>query len=395
MSLEKGLAQRRMPRRQLLAGMVGLSGVALLAACQTTAAPATPAATAKPAATSAPAATAAPAATKAAASTPAPAATAAGKALKVGLVTDVGKIDDKSFNQSAWEGVQQYQKEQGGDIKFVETTDPKDYAKNISQFGDANYDVIVTVGFAIGEATYAAAKKYPNVKFIGIDQGQFKDDQHPDIPLKNVSGLIFDEDKAGYLAGVLAALMSKSGTIGSVCGTDIIPPVWRYGEGFKAGAKSVKPDIKYNVVYHSDVGLDKTFIDPEWGKTTALSMIDKGADIIFAAGGQTGNGALQGAAQKNVLCIGVDTDQYFTLPEVRKVLLSSAMKLITPGVVNLLKTAKDNKFPPGNFVGTVGLAPYHDLDAKVPADVKAKIQQVDKGLQDGSIKTNVPPVKPA
>ncbi len=134
-----------------------------------------------------------------------------------------------------------------------------------------------------------------------MDQFQAKDDKHPDIPLTNLAGLIFDEDKAGYLAGALAALMSKSGTIGAVLGTDVVPPVWRFGEGYKAGAKSVKPAIKVNVVYHNDVGFDKTFTDPEWGKTTAISMIDKGADVIFGAGGKTGNGALLGCAEKNVL----------------------------------------------------------------------------------------------
>src|SRR5439155_10469488 len=118
-----------------------------------------------------------------------PAATAAAKpsgpAIKVGLVTDVGKIDDKSFNQSAWEGVQRAQKELNAQIKFIETTDPKDYAKNIDQFGQDNYDVIVTVGFAIGQATAEAARKYPKIKFIGVDQFQEKESD-------NLAGLIFD-----------------------------------------------------------------------------------------------------------------------------------------------------------------------------------------------------------
>lgn len=386
---------KRLTRREFVFGAVLAGGAAVLGACQSAATP-TPAATAKPAATTAPAATpvaaATPAATKPAA-TPA-AATAAAKKLKVGLVTDVGKVDDKSFNQSAWEGVQKAQKELGAEIRFVETTDPKDYQKNIAQFADATYDVIVTVGFALGEATYEAAKKYPKINFIGVDQFQAKDDKHPDIPLANFAGLVFDEDKAGYLAGYLAALMSKSGTIGAVLGTDVVPPVWRFGEGYKAGAKAAKADIKLNVVYHSDVGFDKTFTDPEWGKTTALSMIDKGADVIFGAGGKTGNGALLGCADKNVMAIGVDTDQYLTVPEAQKVLLTSAMKLIVPGVFDLVKAAQDGKFPKGNYVGPVGLAPYHDFDSKVPADVKTKIQNIDKGLKDGSIKTNVAPVKP-
>jgi basic membrane protein A len=356
-------------------------------AAATTAPAATkPAEATKPAATTAPAAATKPAeATKpAAATTPA----AGAKPLRVGLVTDVGKVDDKSFNQSAWEGVQQAQKELGAEVKFIETTDPKDYAKNIAQFGDAGYEVIVTVGFALGEETMKASKKYQNVKFVGVDQFQAE-------TLPNLSGLIFDEDKAGYLVGALAGLMSKSGTIGAVLGTDAVPPVWRFGEGYKVGAKAVKPDIKLNVVYHNDVGFDKTFTDPEWGKTTALSMIDKGADVIFGAGGKTGNGALLGCAERNVMAIGVDTDQYLTVPEAQKVLLSSGMKLITPGVFNLIKSVKDGAFKGGNITGQVGLAPFHDFESKVPAEVKTKLQEIDKGLKDGSIKTNVPPAKPA
>ena len=320
----------------------------------------------------------------------------AASGFRVGLVTDVGKIDDKSFNQSTWEGVQQAQKDIPGvaEIKYGETTDPKDYDKNIAQFADAKYDVIVTVGFALTDATYAAAKKYPNVKFVGIDQFLSKDKDHPDWPLPNLVGVIFDEDKAGFLAGALAAQMSKTGTIGSVLGTDVVPPVWRFGEGYRAGAKYIKSDINVLVTYHSDVGFDKTFTDPEWGKTTALSMIDKKADVIFGAGGKTGNGALLGAADKKVFAIGVDTDQYLTVPEAKTYLLSSAMKLLTPSTLNMIKAAKDGTFKAGLYSGPVGLAPYHDVDAQVPANVKAKIQEIDKALQAGTLKTNVPPVKP-
>ncbi|MEW5869041.1 MAG: BMP family ABC transporter substrate-binding protein [Chloroflexota bacterium] len=305
----------------------------------------------------------------------------------VGLVTDVGKIDDKSFNQSTWEGVQRAEKELGAKVQYIETTDPKDYEKNIATFADENYDVIVTVGFALGEATIAAGKKYPNVKFIGVDQ--FQAEVTP-----NVVGLSFPEDQAGFLVGALAAQMSKTGKIGSVCGTDAVPPVWRFGEGYRAGALYINPNIEVNVVYHNDVGFDKTFTDPEWGKTTAISMIDKGVDVIFGAGGKTGNGALLGAAEKGVYAIGVDTDQYFTVPEAQKVLLSSAMKLLTPGTFDLIKMAKEGSFPSGNYNGQAGYAPFHDLDSQVPADVKAKMEEIDKALKDGSLQTNVAPAKP-
>jgi basic membrane protein A len=284
--------------------------------------------------------------------------------------------------------VQQAVKDLGVEAKYIETTDPKDYAKNIAQFADENYDVIVTVGFGLGEATTAAAKQYPNVKFIGVDQDQSAG------TTPGLAGLVFPEDQSGFLAGALAGLMSKSGNIGAVLGTDVVPPVWRFGEGYKAGALYTNPKAKITVVYHNDVGFDKTFSDPEWGKTTALSMIDKGADVIFGAGGKTGNGALLACAEKNVYAIGVDTDQYLTVPEAQKVMLTSAMKLIVPGVANLIKAAQEGKWVDGNVYGQAGLAPYHDLDSKVPADVKAKIEEINKGLLDGSIKTNVAPTKP-
>lgn len=305
----------------------------------------------------------------------------------VGLVTDVGKIDDKSFNQSTWEGVKQAEKELGAIVQYIETTDSKDYDKNIATFADANYDVIVTVGYALGEATIAAAKKYPNIKFIGVDQFQAE-------AVPNVAGLIFPEDQAGFLVGALAAMMTKTGKIGAVLGTDAVPPVWRFGEGYRAGAQYVNPNIEVNVVYHNDVGFDKTFTDPEWGKTTAISMIDKGVDVVFGAGGKTGNGALLGAAEKGVYAIGVDTDQYYTVPEAQKVLLSSAMKLLTPGTFELIKMAKEGNFPSGNYVGKAGYAPYHDLDSQVPAEVKAKMEEIDKALKDGSLQTGVSPAKP-
>jgi basic membrane protein A len=364
------------------------AAVPLLAACSSapaaapTAAPAAP--TTAPAAPTAapPTATTAPAPTPAAAATPTVAAkSATSGAFRVGLVTDVGKVDDKSFNQSAWEGVKATQGSLGATTKFIETTDPKDYANNIEQFAQDGWDVIVTVGFGLGEATIAEAKKYPKISFIGVDQ--FQADTVP-----NLAGLIFEEDKAGYLAGALAAQLTKSGTVGQVLGTDVVPPVVRYGKGYEAGAKSIKSDIKVLTAYHPG-GLAKGFSDPDWGKATATQMIDQKADVIFGAGGNTGNGALLYCGEKGVLCIGVDTDQYLTLPQVQKVIVSSAMKLITPGVLGLVADAKAGKLKAGNDVGSVGLAPFHDLDSQVPASVKDKLSSIEKGLKDGSIQTGV------
>jgi basic membrane protein A len=151
-------------------------------------------------------------------------------------------------------------------------------------------------------------------------------------------------------------------------------------------------------VYHNDVGFDKTFSDPEWGKATALSMIDKGVDVVFGAGGRTGNGALLAAAErkdKGVMAIGVDTDQYLTVPEAKDVLLTSAFKILDKGTANLIIAAVKGTLKGGNNFGEVGLAPFHDLESKVPADLKTKLDDIRKQLLDGTLKTNVTPAKPA
>jgi len=318
----------------------------------------------------------------------------------VGLVTDVGKVNDKSFNQSAWEGVQQSNTDGVADlVQFIETADAKDYAKNIATFGDAGFDVVVTVGFGLGEATAAAALTYPDIKFIGVDQFQawpYTDDAADDVA--NLTGLNFPEDNAGFLVGALASMMSESHVIGAVCGTDVVPPVWRFGEGYKAGAAYAdgmnSTTTEVQVVYHSDVGFDKTFTDPEWGAQTAKAMMDNGADSIFGCGGLTGNGAITAAAQAGKYAIGVDADQYLTLPEAAPRMLSSAMKLITPGVAELIALAKDGSIESGNFVGQAGYAPFHDLDGAVSAEVKAAMEAINTGLLDGTITTGVAPAKP-
>ena len=234
-------------------------------------------------------------------------------------------------------------------VKFIETTDPKDYGKNIDQFAQDNYDVIITVGFALGDDTIAEAKKYPNIKFAGVDQ--FQGDT-----VTNLAGLIFDEDKAGYLAGYLAGSITKSGTIGQVLGTPIVPPVEKYGLGYINGAKAAKSSVKVLSACHPG-GLAKGFTDPGWGNDTATQEMSQNADVIFAAGGQTGNGGLLAIASKGgtVLGIGVDTDQYLSLPEAKGILVSSAMKLITPGVFGIVKSVLDGSFKGGNVTGAVGL----------------------------------------
>ncbi len=310
----------------------------------------------------------------------------------VGLVTNIGKINDRGFNQSAWKGVQQAQEELGALVQYIETSDARDYSKNIATFANENYDVIVTVGFGLREATWTAAEMDPDIKFIGVDQDQSEG------RMENVAGLVFPEDKAGFLVGALAAMMSETHKVGAVCASDDIPPVWRLGEGYKAGAAYVDEQASITtdvlVLYHSDVSFDTTFVDPEWGEASAIAMAKEGVDVVFGCGGVTGNGAIIAAAREGLYAIGVDTDQYMTLPEAAPRMLSSAVKQITPGVFELLQNARNGSFPSGNYEGDVTYAPFHDLDNQVPPEVKTAMEQINAGLLDGSIETNVPSEKP-
>lgn len=303
------------------------------------------------------------------------------EAFCVGLVTDVGQVDDKSFNQSAWEGAQAAAAALGAaEVNYVETADAKDYGSNIDLFANDGYDVIVTVGFAMGEATIEAAGRYPDISFIGVDQFQAE-------AVPNLAGVIFPEDKSGFLAGALAGMLTESNTIASVLGTDLVPPVVAFNEGYKAGAAYVNPDVTVIDTYHPG-GLDVAFTDPEWGASTAAQAMDQGADVVFGAGGQTGNGAIiEVASNEGVWCIGVDTDQWETVPEARPCLVSSAMKLITPSVETLIAEANAGTMTSGNFVGPVGLAPFHDFEDQIPQEIKDTLNEIDAGLADGSIST--------
>src|SRR5258708_26360443 len=311
------------------------------------------------------------------------------KALKVGVVTDVGKVDDGSFNQSAWEGAQAGAKAVGGTADFIETQSTDDYASNIQQFIDKQYDVIVTVGFALGDATAAAAKKNPKIKFISVDNAF-------DPPIDNATGLVFEEDKAGFLVGILAADLSKSGTLSGVYGFQV-PAVVRYKQGFEAGAKyaadAAKKTVKVISTYYPG-GIDKAFTDPEWGGTTAGQSIDQGADFVFAAAGKTGNGALAEVAKrttkdKPLYCIGVDTDQWVTVPEAHSCLITSAIKLINPGLASMIKQAAAGTLKGGTFTGKIGIAPFHDFSSIVPDALQSQLKQINDDLTSGNINTKL------
>ncbi len=297
----------------------------------------------------------------------------------IGLVTDTGKVDDKSFNQSAWEGAQNGAGNiLGATASYIETEESKDYANNIQLFLDDGAKIIVTVGFGLGGATIEAAQANPDVLFIGVDQWQNE-------ALPNLVGLMFPEANAGFMAGALAGMLTETNIVGAVLGTDLVPPVVFFKEGWENGARYTNPGVETISTYHPG-GLDVAFGDPEWGATTARQALDQGADIIFGAGGATGNGALiEVAGEAGALCVGVDQDQWFTVPEAHPCLVTSAMKLINIGVAHLIAEAYAGTMEGGNYFGEVGLAPFHDFDGVVTSEMRSTLEEVMAGLADGSI----------
>jgi basic membrane protein A len=302
--------------------------------------------------------------------------------LKVGLVTDVGKVDDKTFNQFAYEGMMRAADEFGLEANYIETQQPTDYDKNIQTFTEEGYDMIITVGFMLTDATLKMAAQYPDVKFAGVDQFYGE-------PRDNTLGLLFAEDQAAFVVGALAAMMSESGVIGCVAGMEI-PPVIKFREGYENGAKYIDPDIKVLGVY-----ID-SFTAPDRGKAAAEAQIAEGADVIFGAGGPTGSGGIVAAMEKGVYGIGVDQDEYFTTMGggPAPYLLSSAMKRIDNAVYNAIKMFVEGTFEGGHYVGTaankgIGYAPFHDTADKVPKEVKANLDEILEKLADGSLETGV------
>jgi len=304
------------------------------------------------------------------------------------LVTDVGKVNDGTFNQFAYEGMQKAAADFGLKNTYIETQAQTDYANNINTCVTEGYQAIVTVGFLIADATQAAAAANPNIYFMGVDEGF-------STPLPNLVGIQFREDQAGFLVGALAALTSKSGTIAGIYGI-AIPPVIKYRNGYEQGAKYINPNIKTLGVYIDN------FNAPDRGATAAEQFVGEGADVIFGAGGPTGSGGIVRAAALKVSVIGVDQDEYLTTfgngeTPGAQYLISSAEKRVDNGVYNTIQSlVNGEKLPDTSSIvytasnGGVDFAPPHD--STVPQAVEDQVAKIRDGLKDGSIVTGVDPV---
>jgi basic membrane protein A len=302
----------------------------------------------------------------------------------------VGKVNDGTFNQFAYQGLQRAEQELGVEIDFIETQQPTDYARNIDQFANNDYDLVIGVGFLMGDAIAAAAADYPDVNFAIVDFAY-------DSPPPNVKGLVFQEDQAGYLAGAMASLISQSRIVGVVGGIEDVPAVRRYVEGYAAGAQATAAEdgstIDVRQVYIP------SFTDPAQGSEAAQSQIAEGADVIFGAGGQTGSGAIQAAAlQDNVYVIGVDQDEYNTTfrngsTDGADRLVTSAIKRVDNAVFETVRSAVEGTFNNELYVGNaanegIGYAEAHDAEV-VTDEIRARLDEILAGLADGSIETGV------
>jgi basic membrane protein A len=321
--------------------------------------------------------------------------------LKVGVVTDVGQLEDKSFNQSSNEGSMAAAEATGGEHDVIVTQNISDYANNIQQFIDADFDVIVTVGFLIGTDTAAAAKANPDVTFIGVDQGICVDAEGVSDPtftcagdaatlLPNYQGIVFAEAQPGYLAGIVAASLSQSGTIGAVGGTNV-PAVVNYWRGYENGAMSVNPDIK--VLYQeTDPDPAKGFNDPAKGRTIGDQFIGQGADVLFQIAGLTGQGVLEAACDAGINGIGVDVDQAESIPTLASCIVTSAEKKLKDTVQAAVTSVADGTFKAGTVLydaastpPAIGLAPYHDNAAKITPEIQAKIDDAFNAFVAGTL----------
>src|SRR2546428_5993160 len=301
-----------------------------------------------------------------------------GGGLKIGLVTDIGQLEDKSFNEFSWKGVQDGAKAVGGTAQAIVTKDIADYKQNIQQFVDQKYDVIVTVGFLISTDTLNAAKANPSIQFFGVDQFI------PDPVPANYQGLLFNEAQAGYLAGIVAGTITKSGKIGAVGGRSDVPPVVNYIKGYENGAKSVKSNVQVVVNYTED------FNAPDKGEASAKTMIGQGVDVVFQVAGLTGAGALRAACNAKIWGIGVDVDQYLSLPDVKACVVSSAEQRLQNAVRDGIKRFKDKGKQPGNFINDatndgIGVSPIRNL-SPVPAGLEDKIKHALAAMQSAKLK---------
>ncbi|HEX7254556.1 MAG TPA: BMP family ABC transporter substrate-binding protein [Gaiellaceae bacterium] len=294
---------------------------------------------------------------------------------KIALVTDVGQLNDRGFNQLAYEGLQRAEKELGVEIRVAQSKSAADYVPNHTSLARQGFDLIIGVGFAQGEAVASAAKAFPETRYAIIDVDQTT------LPGKppNVLGVLFREEQAGYLAGVLAVLsVKKSPPVVSSVGGYKEPPVDRFIAGYQAGAKHSDPQVETLNGYSSD------WDDQAKCKELALAQIQRGATVVFQVAGGCGLGALDAAREKRVWGIGVDADQSFLGPH----MLTSSMKRVDEAVFRIISSVTDGTWKGGLNV-TFGLAEHGvglgKISSEVPEEHRRMLEDVQRDILAGEI----------
>jgi len=375
---------------RVLSGLLMAS--VFVAACSPAATTAAP--TAVPA-TSAPAATAAPAASD----TPAAATTATTGSFKGNVceVTDTGGVDDKSFNALGWIGAQQAATDLGTTATYLESKQQTDYDKNINEYvTGGKCGLIVTVGFLLGDATKAAGLAHPDQKFQILDNAY---DVTTTAQLTNVWAQVYSTEQGGYLAGYVAAAMTKTGKVGTFGGINI-PPVSDFMVGFQEGIEyyNTKHSAKVQLIGWDNAKKDGLFTgdfnDQDKGKQFGQNLLDEGADIIMPVAGPVGLGAAAAVkAAGNAMLVGVDQDWFVSAPEYQSIVLTSVQKRLDLSVENAAKAVADGSFKGGVHVGTlssgeIGIAPFHNFDSQVPQGIKDELKQIQADIISGAIKVD-------
>ena len=309
------------------------------------------------------------------------------------MVTNSGGLEDRSFNQTSWAGLQQAAEKFGIDADVLVSTSETDLAPNVDQAVGSGCQFVLTVGYELAPATGEQAAVNPDIHFAIVDET---------VEADNVKPVIFDTAQASYLAGYLAAGTSKTGVVATFGGANQ-PPVTLFMDGFVDGV------AKYNEMHGTAVralGWDKAaqngvftgdFENVNLGKTTAQAFIDQGADVILPVAGQVGEGAAAAALESGgVSLIWVDNDGYDTLPaEYRPIVLTSVLKNTSDAVVDIVGGDIDGDFDNTPYVGTlsnegVGLAPFHDLASSVSTELSAELDQLRQDIVSGSVVVESP-----
>jgi len=310
------------------------------------------------------------------------------------MVTNSGGLDDRSFNDASWKGLQEAATDFGIGVDVLVSTSETDLAPNVQQAVDTGCGFVLTVGYELAPATAEQAEKNPDIDFAIVDEV---------VDAPNVKPIVFDTAQAAFLAGYLAAGVSQTGKVATFGGGNQ-PPVTLFMDGFVDGV------AKYNEVHGTAVvalGWNKEtqdgvftgdFEDINKGLTTTQGFMDQGADVILPVAGQVGEGAARAALDSNgkASIIWVDTDGYDVLPEdLRPIILTSVLKNTGDAVVEIVKTSIDGTFDNKQYVGTlenggVDIAPFHDLADKVSAELGAEIDQLRADIISGALTVTSP-----